>query len=238
MLGVKLSFKKERDMSRLTAFWKSGIVGKGVIILAAFVVLCCAPLTIVGIVAPKPAATAVPAVAVAAPAATKAPEVTVAATETSVPTVEATATVAPSETAVPATETAAPPALAKVGDRAESGGIALTVVMVERKAAMNDFMKAKDGNTYLIAEVVIESIDRDKAPYNPFYFKVKDSDGREYTMTINIADDSLKSGDLAKGEKVRGTVAFEVKKEAAGLVMSYEPIVIFGGYSPIKVALE
>lgn len=48
----------------------------------------------------------------------------------------------------------------------------------------------------------------------------------------------MKSGKLMKGDKARGNVAFEVKKGTTGWVVIYEPLVILGGYEPIRVSLE
>jgi|SRR6185436_17385356 len=139
--------------------------------------------------------------------------------------------------AAPTEVMVAAPTVAKVGDRTELNGTALTVMKVSRAAELSKFQKAKDGNEFVIAEVVIENVDKDKAPYNPLYFKVKDSDGFEYNADFTAGDQSLKSGELAKGEKARGNIAFEVKKDAKGLVLEYRPLVI-GGDDAIKVALE
>jgi hypothetical protein len=145
--------------------------------------------------------------------------------------------VAPSATPVPPTSPPKPATIAKVGERVESAGIALTVNGVRRADAINQFVKAKPGRTYLIVDVVLETTGREKAPYNPFYFKLKDSEGFEYTAGIG-PDNSLKSGELAQGEKVRGAVAFDVPREAKALVLSYQPIVIFGGYQTLRVQLD
>lgn len=177
--------------------------------------------------------TAIAAQAVAVPPsapATDTPEAAKAPTDA--PTVALTDEPTPEPTVAPV---AGP---AKIGDRVDSGGVALTVMGVQRAADLGQFQKAKDGNAFVIAEVVLETTGRDEAPYNPLYFKVKDADGFEYNVALNIQDGALKSGKLASGEKVRGTVAFEVKENASGLVLSYEPLVILGGYEPIKVALE
>ena len=127
---------------------------------------------------------------------------------------------------------------ARVGDRVESGGIALTVSGVQKATSVGQFMRAKPGRTYLTADVTIESVSRENAPYNPLYFKVKDSEGQEHTATAFGPDNSLKSGELPKGDKVRGAVAFDIPSEANGLVLSYQPIVIFGGYQTIRIALD
>jgi hypothetical protein len=125
-----------------------------------------------------------------------------------------------------------------VGQRIESAGIALTVNSVEKKGELNQFMKAKPERTYLIADVTLENATRERAPYNPLYFKVKDAEGYEYSGSAIGDDKALKSGELASGERARGTVAFDVPSSAKGLVLSYQPLVILGGYEVLRVELE
>jgi hypothetical protein len=152
----------------------------------------------------------------------------------------ATRTVAVPTNAPAPTSTAAPQpksTVGKIGDRVESAGIAVTVVKASKVNQIGSFTKPKAGNMLLNIEVIIENTNRDKAPYNPLYFKVRDSNGFEYNTTITALDPSLKSGDVAQGEKVRGNVAFEVKSDAKGLVVSYEPLVLLGGYQAIKIDL-
>lgn len=163
----------------------------------------------------------------------------------------------PADTAVPAspTDTPAPkptktprptntpepsptPNVGKVGERREAGGIALTVMGVSQAATINDFMKAADGNTYLILDVLVENTGKEEAPYNPLYFTIKDTDGFQYQNSIIAPDPTLQSGTLPIGDKARGNVAFEVKDGAKGLVVTYEPLVILGGYEPIRIAVE
>lgn len=149
-------------------------------------------------------------------------------------------TVAPQPTAPPKpapTDPPKPSGVGQVGARQEAGGIALTVEKVSKIDQAGQFARAKPGNTYLVADVVLENPGRDEAPYNPLYFKVKDGTGQEYTASLIGPDNSLKSGNLAKGDKVRGAVSFEVPTAAKGFVLSYEPIVILGGYRPIRIDL-
>ncbi len=165
--------------------------------------------------------------------------------------VAAAATVAPAP--APAEPTAEPPtpapptpeptataqraSVARVGERAEAGGVALTVANVYKVDVIDDLWTPDAGNVFLVIGVVIENSSRDSAPYNPLYFSVKDSDGFEYNTAIAAPDPSLKSGELALGEKVRGNVAFEVRAGAQGFVVTYEPMVILGGYKPVRVDL-
>lgn len=53
--------------------------------------------------------------------------------------------------------------------------------------------------------------------------------------TMGMMD--AKTGDLAKGEKARGNVAFEVKTAAKGLVLECKPLIV-GAADAIRVALE
>ncbi len=99
-------------------------------------------------------------------------------------------------------------------------------------------MSTKSGYTYLDIEVEIANTGRsDPSPYNPLYFKVRDSQGYEYGASFASVDPSLTSGELAQGEKVRGHVTFEIPKEAMGLLVMYEPQVLFGGYRIIRIDL-
>lgn len=109
---------------------------------------------------------------------------------------------------------------------------------MSRKKSLGRFETADQGHSYVIVDVLLEATDRNEAPYNPMYFKVKDSDGVEYNSGFTTAKDSLSSGNLYKGDKVRGNVVFEVREKASGLVLTYEPLVIFGGFGPIRVLLE
>lgn len=129
------------------------------------------------------------------------------------------------------------PAQAQIGDRVEAGGIALTIQSA-RTLASFDFNTAAEGNTYLVVDALLENVSHDAAPYNPMYFSVKDADSFEYNSVLLAPDPSLKSGELARADRVRGNVAFEVPIDAVGLVLTYEPLVILGGYEPLRVAVD
>ncbi len=150
-----------------------------------------------------------------------------------------TNTPGPTNTPAP-TDTPLPPPTQNagvVGERRETGGIALTVLSVS-KANNISIWSPDAGNIFLIIEVLIENVSRDEeTPYNPLYFSIKDSEGFEYSTAIAAPDPSLQSGNLPKGDKVRGFVAFEVRSTANGFIVTYKPIVILGGYEPIRISL-
>jgi hypothetical protein len=125
----------------------------------------------------------------------------------------------------------------KLGEKVESAGIAFIVLNVQQTQSAG-FVSASDGNTLYDIEVVIQNVNRDETtPYNPFYFKIKDKDGYEYNSTMSAFEPALQSGELEKGDVVRGHVTFDVKKDASDLIVTYEPMVLFGGYQPIRISL-
>jgi hypothetical protein len=157
---------------------------------------------------------------------------------------KAPAVIPPTNTPVPLpvdTETPIPApsiAMGTIGQRIEHNGIALTVTKVSKINSINTYLVPEAGNTYLVVEVIIENASRaEETPYNPFYFSVKDADGYQYTSAMLSPEPSLSAGKLVQGDKVRGNIAFEVKDTATGFVLSYEPLVIFGGYTPIRISL-
>ncbi len=125
----------------------------------------------------------------------------------------------------------------KAGERVVLDWIALTVVKLASPAAIGVYQPGQ-GRVFLDVEVIIENPSHsDSLPCNPLYFKVKDADGYEYTTALVSLDPSLKSGDLAPGEEASGHVAFEVRKEARGFVLAYEPVVLFKDYEEISIDL-
>jgi hypothetical protein len=155
---------------------------------------------------------------------------------TSAPAVTSGPSAQGAATAAPAEPTAASVAqLAGVGDRVEMDGAALTVVKVSRADAQGPLLKAKEGNTLLIVEVVVENVSRDKLSPNPLFFMLKDADGFDYNAVLGV-DQQIGSSELPKGDKSRGNVAFEVKKDAKGLVLIYQTIPL-SSESVIRVAI-
>jgi hypothetical protein len=128
-------------------------------------------------------------------------------------------------------------ALPKVGERAEVASVVLTVNSVERKDELNKYQKAEAGSEFVIVDVLIENTWTEEEPYNPYYFSVKDGTGVESSVEMNMERGALQSGDLIPGDKVKGTVVFKVAKGATGLVMTYEPLVLAGGYRPLRIDL-
>src|SRR5699024_1679941 len=100
----------------------------------------------------------------------------------------------------------------------------LTVTDVT-KSSGSDFDKPKDGKEYVIVHVSIENNSDKEVSYNPFDFKMKNSQGQieSQAFTTVDSDTSLSSGDLAEGGNVSGTVSFEQPIDDGNLQLIFEP---------------
>lgn len=113
----------------------------------------------------------------------------------------------------------------------------LTVSKVE-KSAGSDWDSPKDGMEYVIVHVTIENAGKDNISYNPFDFKIANSQGQITDIgfiTVNT-DSALESGELTPGGKVSGTLAFEQPKDDPKLQLQYQPS--FWSDKTIKVNLQ
>lgn len=124
-----------------------------------------------------------------------------------------------------------------VNETAELKNQKFTVTKVE-KSSGSDFDKPKEGKEYVIVTVSVENTSDDTISYNPFYFKMQNSQGQieSQAFTIVDSDTSLKSGDLAAGGKIEGTIAFEQPVDDADLTLIYTSATIGG--EEVKVKLQ
>ncbi len=111
-----------------------------------------------------------------------------------------------------------------VGDKAKLDSNILTVKEVKRSQG-GDFDKPKEGYEYVILSVEIENDGDDQITYNPFDFRMSNSQGRitEKAFTIIDTDTALSSGKLAPGGKVSGTITFEQPINDSKLQLIYKP---------------
>lgn len=108
------------------------------------------------------------------------------------------------------------------GEEAILGNGAITVTKVE-KSKGNDWDKPKSGKEFVIVSVTIENKGDSNLSYNPFDFKMQNSQGQQEEMTFSTIDQdtALQSGELIPGGKVSGTIIFEQPKDDKGLVLIY-----------------
>jgi len=128
------------------------------------------------------------------------------------------------------------PVTVNVGETASNSIESITVLGVRRLREFGKYDVAPAGKIYIVLDVVIQSVGKVAATYNPWNFKVKDSGGYEYNISFSAPDPALSSGDLYNGDKVRGNVAFLVPESATGLVAAYS-MNIFGVSAYINLGL-
>jgi hypothetical protein len=116
-----------------------------------------------------------------------------------------------------------PPAKAlagKVGDRLALNGVALTVASFKPNFTNpNEFITPSSGKKFVVIEVLYENTGSDKVSYNPYDWKVSDASGFKYDESFTGEEPALHSGDLNRGEKVRGFITFEVPTNGTGLTV-------------------
>lgn len=124
-----------------------------------------------------------------------------------------------------------------VGEKVQLGGNVLTVTEAERSAG-GEFDKPKDGHEYVVVTVVIENAGDENISYNPFDFKMSNSQGQilDQAFTTIDTNTALQSGELAPGGKVTGTIAFEQPAGDPSLQLQYTPS--FWSDKTIKVNLQ
>lgn len=130
----------------------------------------------------------------------------------------------PSDAQPAAAPTPAPPAaIGKVGAPVAGGGTSITVQNVRESSTLPDGQKVRDGDKFVIADVTIENTGGDSISYSQYSFSIADGTGARYDAVVTLDSKAIRQGDLAKGEKTTGYIAFQIKKDATGFVMSYQP---------------
>lgn len=106
----------------------------------------------------------------------------------------------------------------------EFEGRILEVTNVE-KSSGNDFDRPKEGKEYIIVTVNITNSSDDVISYNPYDFKMQNSQGQieDQAFTIIDSDTSLSSGELAEGGNISGTITFEQPVDDPDLRLIFEP---------------
>ena len=111
-----------------------------------------------------------------------------------------------------------------IGEEAILGDGAITVTNVA-KSQGSEYIKPKTGKEFVIVSVTIENKGDKNLSYNPFYFKMQNSQGQQESITFSASvdnnDTELNSGELIPGGKVSGTIAFEQPVNDEGLILIY-----------------
>lgn len=122
------------------------------------------------------------------------------------------------------------------GEAATLGEAVIKVTKVE-KSQGNDWNKPKSGKEFVIITVSIENKGSGKLSYNPYNFKLQNSQGQQESMTFTTInnDTALSSGELVANGKVSGTIAFETTKGDKGLALIYSDSILSSKELKIKL---
>lgn len=120
----------------------------------------------------------------------------------------------------------------KVGETAKTSKLEVTVLSVERTKAYQYYSdifkemmteKAKPGNDFVIADVIIRNVGSDRVYVALGSFSLVDSNGYRYDPELFLGDDKIDFlQELYPGEVIRGKVLFEVPEQAIGLKIRYD----------------
>lgn len=110
-----------------------------------------------------------------------------------------------------------------VGEEAILSNGSVTVTKVE-KSQGTQYDKPKAGKEFVIVHVTIKNKGKSNLSYNPYDFKVQNSQGQQEEQTISLVDQDtqLNSGELAASGSVSGTIVFEEPTSDTGLILIYQ----------------
>lgn len=113
----------------------------------------------------------------------------------------------------------------KVGDQVKLGDITFTVnEYLDNYLSDNQFERPASGNRYVAVDVKIDNTGNSSEYIYLSNFNIQDANAYKYEAKwYEIKAPGLKSGDVAKGNSLRGWVTFEVPNEATGLKLSFSP---------------
>lgn len=98
----------------------------------------------------------------------------------------------------------------KIGETVVYEDVAYTVTGVE-KSSGSEYDQPKEGKVFVIVSLTIENRSDGSVSYNPFDYKMLNSQGQMHDTTFTTVNSAtaLNSGDLIQGGSVSGTLSFE-----------------------------
>jgi hypothetical protein len=113
----------------------------------------------------------------------------------------------------------------KKGDIIQLGDYTITVTkIVDPAPVTNEFLKPEAGKKHVAIEVLYENRTSDKTlDYNPYDWKVTDSDSYTYEPGVGSKTPTLEMGTLNPGQKTRGWITFETAQEGQGFKAQFQP---------------
>lgn len=114
----------------------------------------------------------------------------------------------------------------KINDVIKLGDYVITVTkFIDNAPAPDEFSKPEKGKKFVSVEVLYENRTGDEQlNYNPFDWKLFDSDSYSYDMDINSPKEpTLQAGTINPGQKARGWVNFQTPLESRKFKLQFTP---------------
>jgi hypothetical protein len=123
----------------------------------------------------------------------------------------------------------------EIGDSVKAGNLIFTVNST-RTDEGGEFIKPDEGKIYYMVDVTVENTGSEsEAVSSLMMFKLFDSDGYNYSVTIGPETKGSVDGEISAGRKLRGELAFEVPEDAKGLELVIEPSLFSSGQIIIEL---
>lgn len=116
-------------------------------------------------------------------------------------------------------------------------GVEFTVTEVKKHMG-DEFDTPKDGCEYVTVGIKIVNNSEEKISYNPYDWKMENSNGQETDTSIVLTDTELSSGDLNPGGNVEGTLTFEEPQGDEGLKLNYYDNMLFDEEAAFKIIIK
>ncbi len=116
--------------------------------------------------------------------------------------------------------------LFKLNETIQIGHYVITVTkFIDNVSAPDEFSTPDKGKKFTAIEVLYENRTNNKQlNYNPFEWKLIDSDGYNYEMDMNsVKEPNLHDGTLNPGQKARGWITFQSSKNSKNFKVQFQP---------------
>lgn len=131
--------------------------------------------------------------------------------------------------------TAAPPKTCKLDEACIVNGISVKVNSVDLDAKpSSDYRKVPVGKKIVRADVTVENVGQNSHHVSTINILLRDGDGRMYEEDRS----TIRSTDIAKGEKARGEVDFVVDQNGKDYLLTYETVFGANANQIIRIKLD
>lgn len=125
--------------------------------------------------------------------------------------------------------------IGKIGEKAVTAQVGLTVNSVERKDLIGEASRPGQGNIFVVLDVTIDNGTDHKVSYTRYHFTLTDSSGRVYEpAAVPGQGRPLLASELDAKKDVSGAIVFRVPVSAGPLELVYQAP---GSSAPLRVDL-